>query len=103
MRSDELKAASFSSFLIPHSSFIIINERMCSMRFLVTTLTLVFVLALATTARAQEPELVNEIVARVNNDIITRNDYLGALEAFKEELKNQMRGKSDAEINAEYE
>ena len=73
------------------------------MRFLVTTLAMAFVLALATTARAQEPELVNEIVARVNNDIITRNDYLGALEAFKEELKRQMQGKSDAEVNAEFE
>src|SRR5260221_14406322 len=58
---------------------------------------------MARTARAQEPELVNEIVARVNNDIITRTDYLGALDAFKEELKNQMKGKSDAEITAEFE
>jgi peptidyl-prolyl cis-trans isomerase SurA len=73
------------------------------MRFVVTTLAMAFVLALAGVARAQEPELVNEIVARVNNDIITRTDYLAALDAFKEELKHQMQGKSDAEINAEYE
>ncbi|HKP10654.1 MAG TPA: SurA N-terminal domain-containing protein [Blastocatellia bacterium] len=73
------------------------------MKFVVTTLALAFVLALATTARAQEPELVNEIVARVNNDIITRTDYLAALDAFKEELKRQMQGKSDAEITAEFE
>lgn len=73
------------------------------MRFVVTTLAMTFILALAGVARAQEPELVNEIVARVNNDIITRTDYLAALDAFKEELKHQMQGKSDAEINAEFE
>jgi peptidyl-prolyl cis-trans isomerase SurA len=73
------------------------------MRFVVTTLAMAFVLGLATTARAQEPELVNEIVARVNNDIITRTDYLAATDAFKEELKRQMQGKSEAEFNAEFE
>jgi len=73
------------------------------MRFVITTLALACILGLATTARAQEPELVNEIVARVNNDIITRTDYLSALDAFKEELKHQMQGKSEAEVNAEFE
>lgn len=73
------------------------------MKFLLTTLAVVFVFALSTPARAQEPELVNEIVARINNDIITRADYLGAMEAFKEELRRQMQGKSDAEFNSEFE
>ena len=73
------------------------------MRFVVTTLAMAFVLALATTARAQEPELVNEIVARVNNDIITRTDYMASLDAFKEELRRQMQGKGEAEVNAEFE
>ncbi len=73
------------------------------MKLAVTALAMAFILGLAGTARAQEPELVNEIVARVNNDIITRTDYLGALDAFKEELKHQMPGKSEAEINAEFE
>jgi parvulin-like peptidyl-prolyl isomerase len=52
--------------------------------------------------RAQEPELVSEIVAQVNNDIITRADYLQALRDFKEELARQMAGKSQAEVEAEY-
>jgi hypothetical protein len=42
------------------------------MKFLITALALGIVLALSSSARAQEPELVNEIVARVNSDIITR-------------------------------
>jgi peptidyl-prolyl cis-trans isomerase SurA len=73
------------------------------MKFVVTALAMAFMLGLATTARAQEPELVNEIVARVNNDIITRTDYLASLDAFKEELRRQMQGKSEAEVNAEFE
>lgn len=74
------------------------------MKFLIAILAASLVLASAA-ARAQEPELINEIVARVNNDIITRADYLAALRDFKEELTRQMRGsnKSDAEIDAEYE
>jgi len=52
--------------------------------------------------RAQEPELVGEIVAQVNNDIITRADFLQALRDFKEELARQMLGKSQAEVEAEY-
>src|SRR5215471_20547183 len=61
-------------------------------------------LALASVpASAQEPELVSEIVARINNDIVTSADYAQALRDFKEELGRQMQGKSDAEVNAEYE
>jgi parvulin-like peptidyl-prolyl isomerase len=73
------------------------------MKFILTTLAMAFLLTLSTSARAQEPELVNEIVAHVNGDIITRSDYLSAMDAFKEELKRQMQGKSDAEIMAEFE
>lgn len=51
----------------------------------------------------QDPELVNEVIAQVNNDIITRADYLNALHDFRDELGRQMAGKSEAEINAEYE
>lgn len=61
------------------------------------------VLAVSGAARAQEPELINEIVARVNNDIVTRADYLNGVRDFKEELARQMQGKSEAEINAEFE
>lgn len=75
------------------------------MKFITTILGIGMVFALASTARAQEPELINEIVARVNSDIITRADYLRALDDFKDELTRQMRqaGKSEAEVNAEYE
>ena len=73
------------------------------MKLVVTALAMAFILGLATAARAQEPQPVNEIVARVNNDIITLLDYQGALDAFKEELKHQMQGKSEAEVNAEFE
>ncbi len=75
------------------------------MKFVIATLGIALVLALATTARAQDPELVNEIAARVNNDIITRADYLNALKDFKEELTRQMQqsNKTEAEISAEFE
>ena len=75
------------------------------MKFLIKALAFTVVLACAATARAQEPELVNEIVARINNDIITRNDYLNALNDFKAELTRQMQkaGKGEAEIEAEFE
>lgn len=76
---------------------------MCFMKYLITSLVFVAVFALSTTARAQEPELVTEIVARVNNDIITRTDYLKAVEDFKAEITSQMKqaGKDQAEIDAE--
>src|SRR5689334_22776500 len=72
------------------------------MKFLAAALTFVSALA-GFPALAQDPELVNEIVAKVNNNIITRSDYFLALHDFKEELGRQMAGKSDAEVNAEYE
>lgn len=74
------------------------------MKFVTASLALVLLLAVSSVARAQEPELINEIVARVNNDIITRADYLSALNEFKEELHRQMSraGKSDAEIEVEF-
>ncbi|HSE38282.1 MAG TPA: SurA N-terminal domain-containing protein, partial [Blastocatellia bacterium] len=73
------------------------------MKFLITTLAIGFAFAFATPASAQEPELVNEIVARVNSDIITRVDYLNALREFKEQLTREMAGKPEAQIDAEYE
>lgn len=73
------------------------------MKFIVTILALGCVLASVTRVRAQEPELINEIVARVNSDIITRADYLSALRDFREQLVREMAGKSEAQINAEYE
>jgi parvulin-like peptidyl-prolyl isomerase len=75
------------------------------MKFLVAILSLAFLLSSVAPVRAQEPELVSEIVARVNNEIITRADYLNALNDFKSELARQMQqqGKGDSEIIAEYE
>ena len=75
------------------------------MKFTTTILGIGMLFALAASARAQEPELINEIVARVNSDIITRADYLNALRDFKEELTRQMQqaGKNQSEIDAEYE
>jgi peptidyl-prolyl cis-trans isomerase SurA len=66
-------------------------------------LTLAFVLAIATPARAEEPEVVNYIVAQVNGDVITRAGYLRELEGLHDELKAQMQGKRDAEVETEYE
>jgi parvulin-like peptidyl-prolyl isomerase len=75
------------------------------MKSLKAILLLTVFVATAASARAQEPELVNEIVARVNNEIITRADYLKALGDFKEELTRQLQqqGKTDADANAEFE
>lgn len=73
------------------------------MKLLTTTLAIACLLALSGAARAQEPELINEIVARVNSDIITRADYLNAARDFREELASHMAGKSTAEIDAEFE
>jgi parvulin-like peptidyl-prolyl isomerase len=72
------------------------------MKLVASILTLVLVVS---TSLAQEPDLVSEVVARVNNDIITSADYSGALRDLKEELARQMlpAGKSEAEIQAEYE
>lgn len=75
------------------------------MKSVAVILGLVFVFPLAANSRAQEPELVSEIVARVNNDIITRADYMAAINDFKSELARQMQqqGKGEAEIAAELE
>jgi peptidyl-prolyl cis-trans isomerase SurA len=65
---------------------------------------LVAMLTISTLALAQEPELINEIVARVNNDIITRGDYLAALEDLKSEIARlgQSQGKNQAQIEEEF-
>lgn len=76
---------------------------MCFMKFITTLLALVVMAGAAATVRAQEPELVTEIIARVNDDIITRQDYVMALKDFKEELARQMSGKTQAEIDSQYE
>ncbi|MCI0485586.1 MAG: peptidylprolyl isomerase [Blastocatellia bacterium] len=75
------------------------------MKFANLTISAVFALVIATAVHAQEPNLVNEIVARVNNDIITLIDYQQALNDFRAELARQLQqqGKSEAEINAEFE
>ena len=75
------------------------------MKFFAAVLSLALLLSNVAPARAQEPELVSEIVARVNNEIITRADYLNALQDFKSELARQLQqqGKGEAEINAEFE
>jgi peptidyl-prolyl cis-trans isomerase SurA len=75
------------------------------MKFMIAILAIGLVAALTSSAQAQEAELINEIVARVNNDIVTRVDYLNALRDFKEELTRQLvqAGKGEAEINAEFE
>ncbi|HEY7914068.1 MAG TPA: SurA N-terminal domain-containing protein, partial [Blastocatellia bacterium] len=75
------------------------------MKYIKTVFLFIFALTFASAARAQEPELVSEIVARINNDIITRADYLEAVRAFRDELAQQMRqqGKSDTDIDAEFE
>jgi peptidyl-prolyl cis-trans isomerase SurA len=73
------------------------------MKWAATVLMLPFLLSIAIPARADEPELVNDVVAQVNNDIISRATYLSALRDLHEELKFQMEGKSDTEVQAEYE
>lgn len=75
------------------------------MKYLIMCLVFVTVLTLSSTAKAQEPELITEIVARVNNDIITRADYLKAVNDFKDEIYRQFKeaGKSEAEAEAEFQ
>jgi peptidyl-prolyl cis-trans isomerase SurA len=73
------------------------------MKFIITILAIGFAFALAAPARAQEPDLVNAIVARVNNDIITLTDYQNALRDFREQLVREMAGKPQAQIDAEYD
>ncbi len=75
------------------------------MKLIIAILAIGVVVALTSSAQAQEAELINEIVARVNNDIVTRVDFLNAVRDFKEELTRQLQqaGKNEAEINAEFE
>jgi peptidyl-prolyl cis-trans isomerase SurA len=75
------------------------------MKLVTVAIGLALILAVVVPGRAQEPELINEIVARINNDIITRADYMAAVRDLKEELTRQLRqqGKTDADIEAEFE
>jgi parvulin-like peptidyl-prolyl isomerase len=75
------------------------------MKYLIMCFVFVAVFTLSGTARAQEPELVTEIVARVNNEIITRADYLKSVGEFKDEVYRQFKeaGKSEAEAEAEFQ
>lgn len=73
------------------------------MKFIIASAAIGFLLVSSTFTRAQEPELVNEIVARVNSDIITRADYLNALKDLREQLTRELAGKSEDQINTEYE
>jgi hypothetical protein len=91
------------SNLKPAPDVTIRQEGLSTMKRVVTVLTLAFVLAISTSARADEPAVVNVILAQVNNDVITLADYKRALQPFREELKLQMPGKSDAEIDTELE
>jgi len=76
---------------------------MCTMRAVVAVLSLVLVLASAMSARAQDTGALDEIIVQVNGGIIMRSAYQAALSVLREELANDMKGKSDAEIEAEYE
>jgi parvulin-like peptidyl-prolyl isomerase len=75
------------------------------MKFFVVIIALAAALFLAPRANAQEPELVSEIVARVNSDIITRADYLNAVKDFRDALASQLskEGKSPADIETEFQ
>ena len=73
------------------------------MKFIITSAAIGLLLVSPIFTRAQEPELVNEIVARVNSDIITRADYLNALKDLRDQLTREMQGKSEDQINAEFE
>ncbi|HEY7546665.1 MAG TPA: SurA N-terminal domain-containing protein [Blastocatellia bacterium] len=72
------------------------------MKFAAKALTAI--LMISSFVPAQEPQLVNEIVARVNNEIITLADYNAALEELKADVARQLQqqGKSAAQIEEEY-
>src|SRR3954447_22102782 len=76
---------------------------MCTMKCVVTVLILAFVLGFAAPVRADEPEVVDYIVAQVNGDVITRAGYLRELKDLHEQLKLERPGKSDAEVETDYE
>ena len=74
------------------------------MKLVNVTLSAIFALVFATAVHAQEPQLVNEIVVRVNNDIITLVDYQQALSDFKAELARQLQQKGkEADFDSEFE
>jgi peptidyl-prolyl cis-trans isomerase SurA len=73
------------------------------MKLVAYAITVAMVLGALNVAKAQEPELISEIVAKVNNDIITRSDYLAGVNDFRLELARQLAGKPQAEIDAEFE
>ncbi|HKF54001.1 MAG TPA: peptidyl-prolyl cis-trans isomerase [Blastocatellia bacterium] len=75
---------------------------MAIMKLITAGVAVLLVMMVPAASRAQEPELVSEIVAQVNNDIITKADYMQALRDFKDELSRQMAGKSQAEVDAEF-
>src|ERR1044072_8116928 len=98
--------ANYSWFIVHTSSFIIQLKRGCVfMKYLIARLLFLAFFISPTAANAQEPELVTEIVARVNNDIITSADYKGAVAEFRDQLAKELKaqGKSDAEIEAEFQ
>ncbi len=72
------------------------------MKFAFKTLTVT--LMISALALAQEPELVNEIVARVNNAIITRADYLAALQELKADVVRQLQqqGGNASQVEEEF-
>ncbi|MEW6212060.1 MAG: SurA N-terminal domain-containing protein [Acidobacteriota bacterium] len=72
------------------------------MKFALKAVTVLLVVSAFTAA--QEPELVNEIVARVNNEIITRADYLAALQELRASVARDLgqQGKNAAQIEEEY-
>ncbi len=73
------------------------------MKFLSGMLGAALILGFVAHTHAQEPTLVNEIVAHVNSDIITLNDYNNAQNDLRTEITRQMQGKSQAEIEAQIE
>ncbi len=61
----------------------------------------IFIALFACMVRAQEPQLVDETVARVNSDIITRSMLLKAQESLRRELEERFKGDKQ-KIEAEY-
>lgn len=65
-------------------------------------------LAASTVARAQEPpppkgDVIEDIVARVNDDIITSHQLDQAKQSLKDEIKQECSGCNDAKIESEYQ
>lgn len=53
--------------------------------------------ALAAPALAQEPQLVEEVVARVNSEVITRSQYLQALADAERDVRETVKDKAEAD------